>query len=141
MSSGLAVLVVVVSVVGIIGAIFAVAGTGRLYDQVGKGSFSLDRAPEGPPPDTPASRAEAEAEIRQFVEAKSARREARGEPPLDVEAEVQALLSGPGQGVDDALRDEVRQLVISRNERRIARGEEPLDVEAEVERQLRDAGA
>jgi hypothetical protein len=140
-TSGLAVLVVVVSVIGIIGAIFAVAGSGRLYDQVGKGAFSLDRAPDGPPPDTPASRAEAEAEIRQLVEAKSERRVARGEPPLDVDAEVQKLMSGPAQGVDDALRDEVRQLVIARNERRIARGEEPLDVEAEVERQLRDAGA
>jgi hypothetical protein len=65
----------------------------------------------------------------------------RGEPPLDVEAEIAALTSGSGPGVDDALRDEVRQLVIARNERRIARGEEPLDVDAEVERQLRDAGA
>jgi hypothetical protein len=135
------VLVVVVSVIGIIVAIIAAVGSGRLYDQVGKGAFSLDRAPDGPPPDTPASRAEAEAEIRQLVEAKSARRVARGEPPLDVEAEVQALTSGSAQGVDEALRDEVRQLVIARNERRVARGEEPLDVEAEVERQLRDAGA
>jgi hypothetical protein len=139
--SGLAVVVIVVSVLGIIGAIVAAVGSGRVYDQVGKGAFSLDRAPDGPPPDTPASRAEAEAEIRQLVEAKSARRVARGEPPLDVEAEVQALTSGAGQDVDEALRDEVRQLVIARNERRVARGEEPLDVEAEVERQLRDAGA
>jgi hypothetical protein len=139
--SGLAVLVVVVSVLGIIGAIVAAVGSGRVYDQVGKGAFSLDHAPDGPAPDTPASRAEAEAEIRQLVEAKSARRVARGEPPLDVEAEIAALTSGSGPGVDDALRDEVRQLVIARNERRIARGEEPLDVDAEVERQLRDAGA
>ncbi|HEY1594137.1 MAG TPA: hypothetical protein VGF74_01975, partial [Thermoleophilaceae bacterium] len=86
-----------------------------------------------------AARAEAEAEIRQLVEAKSARREARGEPPLDVDAEV-AALTRP-QGHDEALRDEVRQLVIARNERRLRRGEEPLDVEAEVDRQLRDLGA
>jgi hypothetical protein len=140
-TSGLAVLVVVVSVVGIIGAIVAVVSSGHLYDQVGKGAFSLDRAPEGPPPDTPASRAEAEAEIRQLVEAKSARRVARGEPPLDVDAEVAALTKAGGPVVDEGLREEVRQLVMARNERRIARGEEPLDVEAEVERQLRDAGA
>jgi hypothetical protein len=73
------------------------------------------------------------------VEAKSARREARGEPPLDVDAEV-AALTRP-QGHDEALKEEVRQLVIARNERRVRRGEEPLDVEAEVERQLRDIGA
>ena len=70
------------------------------------------------------------------MEAKSARRQARGEPPLDVDAEVAALLGGDTPAVDDALRDEVRQLVIARNERRARRGEAPLDVEAEVERQL-----
>ena len=90
-------------------------------------------------PGSAAARAEAEAEIRQLVEAKSARREARGEPPLDVDAEVAALTQPQGQ--DEALRDEVRQLVIARNERRVRRGEEPLDVEAEVDRQLRDIGA
>ena len=74
------------------------------------------------------------------MEAKNARREARGEQPLDVEAEV-AALTRPGPGTaDDALRDEVRQLVIARNERRLRRGQEPLDVETEVERQLQDLG-
>src|SRR5690348_1901738 len=130
--SGLAVLVIVVSLLGIAGALVAAVGSGRLYDQVGKGAFSLDRDEgSGPAPDSPAARAEAAEEIRQLVEAKSARREARGEPPLDVEAEVAELLRP--QGVDAGLRDEVRQLVIARNERRIARGEEPLDVEAEVD--------
>jgi len=140
--SGLAVVVIVVSLLGIVGALVAVAGSGRLYDQVGKGAFSLDREePAGPAPDSPAGRAEAAEEIRQLVEAKSARREARGEPPLDVDAEVAALMAGPEPGRDDALREEVRQLVEARNERRIRRGEEPLDVDAEIERQLRDLGA
>lgn len=139
--SGLAVVVIVVSILGIVGAVVAFIGTGKLYDEVGKGDFALDRDPgtSGPAPGSAAARAEAEAEIRQLVEAKSARREARGEPPLDVDAEV-AALTRP-QGHDAALRDEVRQLVIARNERRIRRGEEPLDVEAEVDRQLRDIGA
>lgn len=140
--SGLAVVVIVVSILGIIGAIVAFVGSGKLYEQVGKGDFALDRDPggtRGPAPGSAAARAEAEAEIRQMVEAKSARREARGEPPLDVDAEV-AALTRP-QGHDEALRDEVRQLVIARNERRVRRGEEPLDVEAELERQLRDIGA
>jgi hypothetical protein len=138
-ASGLAVVVIVVSILGIVGAIAAFVGSGKLYDQLGKGGLSLDRDPVGPPAGSAAARAEAEMEIRQLVEAKSARREARGEPPLDVDAEVAALMRP--QGHDEALRDEVRQLVIARNERRVARGEEPLDVEAEVDRQLRDAGA
>jgi hypothetical protein len=139
--SGLEVVVIVVSILGIIGALIAFVGSGKLYEQVGKGDFALDRDPgtSGPHPDSAAGRAEAEAEIRQLLEAKSARREGRGEPPLDIDAEL-AALTRP-QGTDDALRDEVRQLVIARNERRVRRGEEPLDVEAEVERQLRDAGA
>lgn len=138
--SGLAVVVIVVSILGIIGAVVAFVGSGKLYEQVGKGDFALDREPGGGPAQgSPAARAEAEAEIRQLLEAKSARREARGEPALDIDAEVAALTQP--QGVDAELRDEVRQLVIARNERRIRRGEEPLDVEAEVERQLRDAGA
>jgi hypothetical protein len=73
------------------------------------------------------------------VEAKSARRVARGEPPLDVDAEVAALTSAP-VAADPELRDEVRQLVIARNERRMRRGQEPLDVDAEVEKQLRELG-
>ena len=73
-----------------------------------------------------------------MLEAKSARREARGEAPLDVDAELAALTRSAGP--DDALREEVRQLVIARNERRRRQGREPLDVEAEVERQLRDLG-
>jgi hypothetical protein len=86
----------------------------------------------------PTSRAEAREEIRQMLEAKSARREARGEAPLDIEAELTLLTSGmPGPG-DPALREEVRQLVIARNARRLRQGKEPLDVEAEIDRQLRD---
>jgi hypothetical protein len=131
--------VIVIGCLGIVAAIVSLGYMGGLYDRIGKGAFSLDqpdRAP-GPPPGSAQAVAEAEAEIRQLVEAKSARRQARGEPPLDVEAEV-AALTRPAAAPDDELRDEVRQLVIARNERRLRRGEEPLDVEAEVERQLRD---
>jgi hypothetical protein len=62
---------------------------------------------------------------------------ARGEEPLDVEAEMAALLQATSSQ-DPELREEVRQHVIARNERRMRRGEEPLDVESEVERHLRD---
>jgi hypothetical protein len=87
--------------------------------------------------ETPAasSSAEAQEEIRQMLEAKSARRVARGEAELDVDAELAALTA---PAADPGLRDEVRQLVIARNERRARQGKEPLDVETEVERQLRE---
>ena len=131
--------IVVVGCLGVIVAVFSLRGARGLYDTIGKGAFSLDEPdrPRGPEPGSPQARAEAEEEIRQLVEAKSARRQARGEPALDVDAEVAALV-GPAPGVDTALREEVRQLVVARNERRMRRGEEPLDVDAEVERQLRD---
>jgi hypothetical protein len=77
------------------------------------------------------------AEIRQMLEARNARRVARGEAPVDVEDEL-ARLTAPA--VDPALREEVRELVIARNARREAKGQPPLDVDAEVERQLKELG-
>ena len=74
-----------------------------------------------------------------MLEAKSARLERRGEDPLDVEAEVEALMTQQA-AVDASLREEIRQLVVARNERRVRRGDEPLDVETEIERQVRDLG-
>jgi hypothetical protein len=136
------VLIVVVTVAAVV-AIVSIFGLGDLYRSIGKGGLSLDEPdrPPAPPPESPQARAEAEAEIRQMVEAKSALREARGEQPLDVEAEVAELTGKRGSAQhDEALREEVRQLVEASNERRRRRGEEPLEVEAEVERQLREFG-
>ena len=82
-----------------------------------------------------------EEEIRQMVQARSDRAEARGAAPIDVDAEVEKLLApdeGPGLGADAGLREEVRQLVVARNERRVRQGKKELDVDAEVERQLRE---
>jgi hypothetical protein len=136
------VLLVAVIVATLVAVFIAWQGTSQLYEGIGKGAFAMDEPdrPAGPEPGSAAYQAEAEAEIRQMVEAKSARRVARGEAPLDVEAEIEALTRPAGGGHDDALREEVRQLVIARNERRIRKGQEPLDVEAEVERQLRELG-
>lgn len=83
------------------------------------------------------------AEVRQMLEAKSNRRQQRGESPLDVEAETERLLAAaePPRGaeaIDVELRAEVRQLVVTRNDRRLREGLEPLDVEDETERQLAD---
>lgn len=136
---------IAVIVIGIVAAIVAVAsyvGSGDVYKSIGKGAFALDTEdrPRGPKPGSSAALAEQQEEVRQMIQARSDRGVARGEAPLDVEAEVAALLR-PAMAVDDELRDEVRQLVVARNERRARRGEEPLDVEAEVDRQLRDLGA
>jgi hypothetical protein len=110
-------------------------GSGRIYRGLGRGDLDMERER----PVAAASAAEAQEEIRQMLEAKSARREARGETPIDIDAEIASLTRGPSLG-DPALRDEVRQLVIARNERRMRQGKEPLDVEDEVDRQLRDLG-
>ena len=123
-------------------ALLSYVGSGRIYEQLGKGDLALDEPDRPPAPVAggPAAHAEAQAEIRQMLEAKSARRVARGEGPLDVEAEI-AELGRPTSGPDAALREEVRQLVVARNDRRMNRGEQPLDIESEVDRQLRDLGA
>ncbi len=134
---------IVVVCVAIVIAVISAFTIGDQYRSIGRGGLSIDepeRRPAAPPPESPQGRAEAEAEIRQMVEAKSARREARGEEPLDVEAEVRELTGQAGAQHDPQLREEVRQLVVASNERRLRRGEEPLDVEAEVDRQLRELG-
>ncbi|HEY6729966.1 MAG TPA: hypothetical protein VI039_02960 [Solirubrobacterales bacterium] len=116
------------------------------WSSFGKGPFAINSevlpSPRGaPPPFDPAVQA---AEVRQMLEAKSTRRQQRGEPALDVEAETERLLATDEKGprgeeaINAELRAEVRQLVVARNERRMREGQEPLDVEVETERQLSD---
>jgi hypothetical protein len=113
----------------------------------GKGPFAIGAeaprpsCPGAPPP--PVDPAVQAAEVRQMLEAKSQRRQSRGEAPLDVDAETRRLLAAAGrprgeEAMDAELRAEVRQLVVARNERRLREGLDPLDVEAETERQLAD---
>jgi hypothetical protein len=111
------------------------------YRQIGRGQLSLNEAAESAArQQTHAVAArEREAEIRQMLEARNARRAARGHAPADVEAELAELLAGPGApAADPALVEEIRNLVIARNARRARAGKEPLDVETEVARQLRE---
>jgi hypothetical protein len=121
---------------------FALGAKGAL-GQIGKGPLSIEQEmPQSEGGSSAAASGEVrEAEVRQMVQAKAYRQAARGEEPLDVEAEVERLMEtapAPSLGGDAGLREEVRQLVVARNERRARRGEEPLDVDAEVERQLRE---
>jgi hypothetical protein len=134
MEEAFAIVLFVVVGVAAVAAVWALVTSGGSYDQIGSGGLSVD---ERRPVAGPAVAAERDAEIRQMLEARNARRTARGEAPLDVDAELRALSAPPA---DPELRDEVRALVEARNARRVARGEEPLDVEAEVDRRLRELG-
>jgi hypothetical protein len=126
------VILIAVSILAVLAAAVSYWGSGGIYSKLGSSDLEMRREEPG------ATQAEANEEIRQMLEAKSRRREARGEAALDIEAELATLTSAtPGAG-DPALREEVRQLVIARNERRLRQGKEPLDVEAEIDRQLRD---
>ncbi len=136
------VILIIVFVTIPLGLISFVVGARNALDEIGRGPFAMDHDPVsseegGPLPTTPAAR---EAEIRQMLEAKAYRQRARGQAPLDVDAELQRLLDDTAVdlGQDAALRAEVRDLVVARNHRRVRAGKEPLDVDAEIERQLRD---
>jgi hypothetical protein len=130
-------------------AAYAFMGAGEALRNVGKDAFTMehDLPPPRSGPAAPTPSHIRDEEIRQLLQAKSDRAVARGEAPLDVEAEFARLteqdpMKAPVRVQQDAaLREEVRQLVVARNERRMRRGQEPLDVETEVDRQLRDLGA
>lgn len=142
MAESFGVVVIVVAVLSAVVACISYIGSGRIYRGLGRTGLSLDE-PElrpSPPPGSRAWQAEADAELRQLLDAKSARSEARGDGPIDVEAELERL-ARPVRAVDPDLRDEVRDLVVATNERRARRGQPPLDVEAEVDRRLDELGA
>jgi hypothetical protein len=134
-------ILIAIVLVGIVVACLSFIGSGEVYRGLGRtGGLSLDEPDMRPDPipGSPAADAEAREEIRQMLEAKSARSEARGMGPIDIDAEMAALTAPSSQSVQDpALREEVRQLVVARNQRRMRKGEDPLDVEAEIDRELR----
>jgi hypothetical protein len=74
---------------------FAFAGASKAWRGIGRGPYAID--PDLPPRSvrrqaSPVTRELQEAEVRQMVEAKSYRRERRGEEPLDVDAETERHL-------------------------------------------------
>lgn len=139
-------IVVTVMLVGLLTASADCFHAGPQRKSLGTGSLAFEgRLP--PPylvamPAPPVDHVVQTAEVRQMLEAKSYRRQRRGEAPLDVEAEMTSLLDSGGESsspdLEGMLRAEIRELVVSRNERRVRRGKEPLDVEAEIERQIAD---
>jgi hypothetical protein len=137
MDDAFLIVVIGVSLLAAVIAVFALATSGGAWDSVGRGGLSIgDDLPEPSRAARPVSAAERDAEIRQYLEARNARRAARGEAPVDVEAELRELTA---PAADPELAAEVRQLVEARNARRVARGQPPLDVEAEVSKRLRES--
>jgi hypothetical protein len=135
--------IVLFAVVGVaaVVALVAFAGAGNVYRQIGRGGLSMDRdeASRSAPPGSAAALAERDAEVRQMLRARNARRAARGEAQLDVEAEL-TRLTAPAAPVDAALEAEIRQLVVAGNERRVRQGRPVLDVDAEVARRVAELG-
>jgi len=84
MDDAFLIVVIGVSLLALAGAILALATSGSAYDRIGRGGLSIDE--DSPSPDDDVE------ELRQLLAARSARRVARGEPPLDVEAEVSKRL-------------------------------------------------
>jgi hypothetical protein len=121
-------------------------GGGSVYDQIGAGGLSRESDygghAHGAAQPAAATHAEREREIRQMLSARSERLVRRGQPALDVDAELARLLATEQapQPHDAELRAEVRQLVVARNERRVRQGIEPLDVDAELARTLAELG-
>src|SRR5207248_7522997 len=113
-------IVLVVVVVGAsIVAVITFAMTDKTYAQIGRGGLSL-RDGSDRPASEPLSGAGFEAvrddEIRQMLEARNERRIRRGQEPVDVEAELAALVSGRGDPAPDpALGAEAPQPVIRPN--------------------------
>ncbi len=125
--------------IGIVGAIVSFFFTSDAWSQIGSGGLFEDdgKGSGAPEPSSAAGLAERDDDIRQMLEARNARREARGHDTVDVETEL-ARLTAPV--FDDSLRQEVREMVVARNNRRVAKGREPLDVEAEVARRVQELG-
>jgi hypothetical protein len=139
LSNGEVILLVVAVSIPVAAIAFAV-GAREALREIGKGPFSVEYEsdlPQRAVRDTEATPAVREQELRQLLEGKAFRQARRGEDPLDVERELERLLSeSVAAGADPGLRAEVRELVVARNERRARQGRAPLDVEAEVDRQL-----
>jgi hypothetical protein len=128
----------VVCGLGLLAAFAALVLSGKTWEEYGKDRLLMEgESPTGPKPGSAAALLERDAEIRQLLEARNARRLRRGEPAIDVEDELRRLTA---PAIDADLRAEIRDLVIARNHRRARAGKPPLDVEAEIERQIASLG-
>jgi hypothetical protein len=79
--------VIGVSLLAFVVAAIALATSGGSYDEIGRGGISVEE------PQRQETYADVVAEVRELIELSNAHRIARGEPPLDVDAEVSRRLS------------------------------------------------
>jgi hypothetical protein len=137
----------IVCIVGFVVGLAALIVSPKTWEEFRESGLVMDsELPSGPQAGSAAATVERDAEIRELLEARNARRARRGEPPIDVEQELLRLSATAGERVsgvkpeapqvDPELLGEIRDLVVARNHRRARAGKPPLDVEAEVEREL-----
>jgi hypothetical protein len=80
------VVVIGVSLIAFVIATVLLATSKGSYDEIGRGGIAVDE------PERRETYADVAAEVRELVELRNAHRIARGEPPLDVDAEVSRRL-------------------------------------------------
>ena len=126
----------VVCVLAVLIALAALIFSGKTWEDFGKGRLVMDRdSAQHSRTGSGMTTTERDTEIRQLLEARNERRARRGEPPIDIEQELDRLTAS-APAIDPALLEEIRQLVVARNHRRVRAGKPPLDVEAEIEREI-----
>ena len=126
----------VVCVLAVLIALAALIFSGKTWEDFGKGRLVMDRDSAQPwRTGSGMTTTERDTEIRQLLEARNERRARRGEPPIDIEQELDRLTAS-APAIDPALLEEIRQLVVARNHRRVRAGKPPIDVEAEIEREI-----
>jgi len=134
MHSALGTVIWIVCIAAVVIAFVALIFSRRTWEDYGRDHLLMDS--EAPPAGSAGLR-ERDEEIRQMLEARNARRQRRGEEPVDVDQELSRLTAPQ---MDPELRQEIRDLVQARNYRRVRAGKPPLDVDAEVEREIKRLG-
>jgi hypothetical protein len=118
-------------------ALYWLVSSGKRWEDYGRDHLLMDRDARSPVgahvAGSPEAIRERDDEVREFLDARNERRRRRGEPPVDVEAELRRLTTPL---IDAGIRGEIRDLVIARNHRRARAGKPSLDLEAEVEREI-----
>src|ERR1044072_5196882 len=107
MEGAFAIVLFVVVGVAAVAAVWALATSKGSYEQIGRGGMSIGGEDVPRAQTAGGARGGRGEEIGQMLEARNARRAARGEAEEDVDAQLQALTA---PAVDPELREEIRTL-------------------------------
>ena len=105
-------ILIAIALVAIVVACVSYIGSGGIYQGLGRTGMTTLDEPDmrpGPAPGSVAANAEVQEEIRQMLEAKSDRREARGEAPLDIDAEMADLQGASTPVESDGMLERLRR--------------------------------